>query len=86
MDQVKARLESERADLPVGKNGWDDEDLILWFLRDRKFDVDATVAKFIKTLVMIKTGLAGGHHLMFTFYLCHFNKYQGCKACDDIIL
>jgi len=51
--QVKARLEAERADLPVGKNGRDDEDLILWFLRDRKFDVDATVAKLIKTLVSI---------------------------------
>ncbi|KAG0616232.1 hypothetical protein M758_5G100300 [Ceratodon purpureus] len=50
VEQVKARLESERADLPVGKNGRDDEDLILWFLRDRKFDIDATVAKLIKTL------------------------------------
>lgn len=50
MDQVKARLESERADIPVGKHGRDDEDLILWFLRDRKFDVDATIAKLIKAL------------------------------------
>jgi chlorite dismutase len=53
VDQVKTRLESERADLPVGKHGRDDKDLILWFLRDRKFDVDATIAKLIKALVII---------------------------------
>lgn len=65
VDQVKARLESERADIPVGKHGRDDEDLILWFLRDRKFDVDATIAKLIKALVIIKP---------FSFCLCLFDK------------
>jgi len=51
VDQVKTRLELERADLPIGKNGRDDEDLLLWFLRDRNFDVDAAVAKLIEALV-----------------------------------
>jgi len=51
VDEVKARLEFERADLPVGKNGRDDEDLLLWFLRDRSFDVDAAIAKLIEALV-----------------------------------
>ncbi|KAG0553381.1 hypothetical protein KC19_12G007100 [Ceratodon purpureus] len=50
VDRVKARLETERADLPVGKNGRDDEDLLLWFLRDRNFDVDAAVAKLVEAL------------------------------------
>ena len=63
MDQVKARLESERADLPVGKNGRDDEDLIMWFLRDRKFDVDAAVEKFNKTLVNSYCGFVFERHV-----------------------
>jgi hypothetical protein len=52
VSEVKARLEKERADLPAGKNGRDDEETLLWFLRDRKFDVDATVAKLVKALVI----------------------------------
>nr|XP_024399664.1 phosphatidylinositol transfer protein CSR1-like isoform X2 [Physcomitrium patens] len=51
---VKSRLEAERPDLPVGKNGRDDEDLLLWFLRDRKFDVDAAVEKITTALVWRK--------------------------------
>lgn len=70
MHQVKARLESERADLPVGTNGRDDEDLILWFLRDRKFDVDATVAKLVKTLVITKSCRSPSSNVL--NYLCPF--------------
>ena len=38
-------------DLPVGRNGRDDEELLLWFLKDRKYDVDAAVGKLVKALV-----------------------------------
>ena len=51
MEEVKTRLEKEHADLPVGKNGRDDRALLLWFLRDRAFDVDATVTKLVEAIV-----------------------------------
>jgi chlorite dismutase len=51
VEEVKSQLESEHEDLPVGRNGRDDNDLILWFLRDRKFLVQATVSKLAKALV-----------------------------------
>ncbi|KAL6181830.1 hypothetical protein ACLB2K_048479 [Fragaria x ananassa] len=35
--EVKEKLEKDHQSLPVGENGRDDEDLILWFLKDRKF-------------------------------------------------
>lgn len=50
VEEVKSQLESEHEDLPVGRNGRDDNDLILWFLRDRKFLVQATVSKLAKAL------------------------------------
>lgn len=50
VDEVKKRLSAEQSSLRVGKNGRDDEDLLLWFLKDRKYDVDATVAKLTKAL------------------------------------
>ncbi|KAH8967941.1 hypothetical protein BDL97_03G102900 [Sphagnum fallax] len=50
VEEVKSQLESEHEDLPVGQNGRDDNDLILWFLRDRKFLVQATVSKLAKAL------------------------------------
>ncbi|GAQ86283.1 Sec14p-like phosphatidylinositol transfer family protein [Klebsormidium nitens] len=45
IDEVAARLAAEHGSLPTGPNGRDDRDLILWFLRDRKFDVDKAVEK-----------------------------------------
>ncbi|GAB2273085.1 hypothetical protein Dimus_007891, partial [Dionaea muscipula] len=33
-----------------GKNGHDDEDMILWFLKDRKFLVDEAVTKLTKAI------------------------------------
>lgn len=49
--EVKEKLEKDYQSLPVGKNGRDDEDMILWFLKDRKFSVDDAVAKLSKAIV-----------------------------------
>ncbi|CAA7402251.1 unnamed protein product [Spirodela intermedia] len=49
--EVKEKLEKEHSDLPEGKNGRDDEDLILWFLRDRKFSVDDAIFKLTKAII-----------------------------------
>jgi hypothetical protein len=49
--EVKEKLEKEYRSLPVGKNGRDDDDMILWFLKDRKFSVEDTVAKLTKAIV-----------------------------------
>ena len=51
VEDVKRKLESMHPDLPVGRNGRDDEELLHWFLKDRKYDVDAAVAKLVKALV-----------------------------------
>uniref|UniRef100_A0A0D9WRB0 CRAL/TRIO N-terminal domain-containing protein n=1 Tax=Leersia perrieri TaxID=77586 RepID=A0A0D9WRB0_9ORYZ len=48
--EVKERLEREHPGLPTGKNGRDDEEMILWFLKDRKFSVDETVSKLTKAI------------------------------------
>uniref|UniRef100_A0A2P2JIQ3 Uncharacterized protein MANES_14G063300 n=1 Tax=Rhizophora mucronata TaxID=61149 RepID=A0A2P2JIQ3_RHIMU len=48
--EVKDKLERDYYSLPVGKNGRDDEDMILWFLRDRKFRVDEAVSKLSKAI------------------------------------
>ncbi|XP_073297089.1 uncharacterized protein [Primulina huaijiensis] len=47
---VKVKLEKEYSSLPVGKNGRDDEEMILWFLKDRRFSVDDTVSKLTKAI------------------------------------
>lgn len=49
--EVKENLEKDFHNLPVGKNGRDDEDMIFWFLKDRKFSVDDAVAKLTKAIV-----------------------------------
>ncbi|KAJ0989019.1 hypothetical protein J5N97_007375 [Dioscorea zingiberensis] len=48
--EVKGKLEEEHSYLPIGKNGRDDEDMILWFLKDRKFSVEEAVAKLTKAI------------------------------------
>ncbi|XP_045791156.1 phosphatidylinositol transfer protein CSR1-like [Trifolium pratense] len=48
--EVKDKLEKEYHSLPVGRNGRDDEDMILWFLKDRKFDVQEAVSKLTKAI------------------------------------
>ncbi|XVE57177.1 hypothetical protein DITRI_Ditri04bG0070900 [Diplodiscus trichospermus] len=48
--EVKEKLVKEHYSLPVGKNGRDDEDMILWFLKDRRFSVEEAVAKLTKAI------------------------------------
>ncbi|KAJ9140291.1 hypothetical protein P3X46_030955 [Hevea brasiliensis] len=50
VSKVKDKLEKEHHGLPVGKNGRDDEDMILWFLKDRRFSVEEAVAKLTKAI------------------------------------
>lgn len=57
IDEVEARLASEHASLPTGPNGRDDRNLILWFLRDRKFDVDKAVEKLATAIVSFRAKL-----------------------------
>ncbi|KAL6635023.1 hypothetical protein ACP70R_027694 [Stipagrostis hirtigluma subsp. patula] len=46
--EVKERLAREHPGLPTGRNGRDDDYMILWFLKDRKFSVDEAVSKLTK--------------------------------------
>ncbi|XP_074316808.1 uncharacterized protein LOC141653066 [Silene latifolia] len=48
--QVKEKLKNDYHELPVGKNGRDDESMILWFLKDRKFAVDEAVQKLSRAI------------------------------------
>lgn len=52
---VKEKLEKDHSSLPVGKNGRDDEEMILWFLKDRKFSVSDAVTKLSRAIVCIYT-------------------------------
>lgn len=52
--EVKEKLEKQHRTLPVGKYGRDDEEMILWFLKDRKFSVEETVSKLTKAIVSVK--------------------------------
>ncbi|CAN0901182.1 Phosphatidylinositol transfer protein CSR1 [Linum grandiflorum] len=49
--EVKEKLGKDHKSLPVGKCGRDDEEMILWFLKDRRFDVEETVGKLTKAIV-----------------------------------
>ena len=49
--EVKEKLEKDHYNLPVGRHGRDDEDMILWFLKDRKFDVKESVYKLTRAIV-----------------------------------
>ncbi|KAL8091557.1 hypothetical protein AgCh_033979 [Apium graveolens] len=48
--EVKEKLKRDYHSLPIGKGGRDDEDMILWFLKDRKFSVNETVSKLTKAI------------------------------------
>lgn len=48
---VKERLGNDYHNLRVGMHGRDDEDMILWFLKDRKFSVEDAVSKLAKAIV-----------------------------------
>ena len=49
--EVKEKLEKYHHSLPTGRNGRDDEDMILWFLKDRKFYVEDAIVKLTKAIV-----------------------------------
>jgi hypothetical protein len=49
--EVKERLAREHPGLPMGRNGRDDDDMVLWFLKDRNFSVDEAVSKLTKAIV-----------------------------------
>ncbi|GAB2240774.1 hypothetical protein Droror1_Dr00021292 [Drosera rotundifolia] len=48
--EVKEKLARSYSNLPTGKCGRDDDDMILWFLKDRKFSVDDAVKKLSKAI------------------------------------
>ncbi|KAF9667896.1 hypothetical protein SADUNF_Sadunf15G0070800 [Salix dunnii] len=48
--EVKEKLGRDYHSLPVGKNGRDDEEMILWFLKDRRFSVDEAISKLTKAI------------------------------------
>ncbi|KAB5525011.1 hypothetical protein DKX38_022760 [Salix brachista] len=48
--EVKEKLGRDYHSLPVGKNGRDDEEMILWFLKDRRFSVEEAVSKLNKAI------------------------------------
>ncbi|KAF5732168.1 SEC14 cytosolic factor family protein [Tripterygium wilfordii] len=48
--EVKEKLAKDYHSLPQGKNGRDDEDMIYWFLKDRKFSVEDATAKLAKAI------------------------------------
>lgn len=52
--KVKEQLEREHGNLPMGKNGRDDEEMIFWFLKDRKFNVDHTACKLANAIAWRK--------------------------------
>ena len=51
IEETKSRLGAEYADLKVGRGGRDDEGLLGWFLQDRKYNVEAAVAKVARFIV-----------------------------------
>ena len=51
IEETKFRLGAEYADLTVGRGGRDDEGLLVWFLKDRKYDVEAAVTKVARFIV-----------------------------------
>lgn len=67
--EVKERLAKDCTSLPVGKYGRDDEDMILWFLKDRRFSVDEAIGKLTKAIV--------SSYLVFSFI---FNQFFTVKV------
>ncbi|KAK6153277.1 hypothetical protein DH2020_012916 [Rehmannia glutinosa] len=48
--EVKQKLSREHNNLPVGKHGRDDEEMILWFLKDRKYSIKDAISKLTKAI------------------------------------
>ncbi|CAI5490655.1 unnamed protein product [Closterium sp. Naga37s-1] len=50
VDEVKSILARDHASLPVGEYGRDDDAMLRWFLKDRKYKVEPTVEKLAKAI------------------------------------
>ncbi|CAI7857996.1 unnamed protein product, partial [Closterium sp. NIES-53] len=50
VEEVKAILARDYASLPVGEYGRDDDAMLRWFLKDRKYKVEPTVEKLAKAI------------------------------------
>ncbi|KAL7153512.1 hypothetical protein ABFS83_04G173900 [Erythranthe nasuta] len=48
--EVKEKLGKEHSTLPLGKYGRDDEEMILWYLKDRKYSVKDAISKLSKAI------------------------------------
>lgn len=74
--EVKERLAKDCTSLPIGKNGRDDEEMILWFLKDRRFSVDEAIGKLTKAIVSSSFVL---------FFLQSFNNLEAI-ACVLLVM
>ncbi|XP_021889042.1 uncharacterized protein LOC110808021 [Carica papaya] len=88
--EVKKKLEKEYNSLPVGKNGRDDEEMILWFLKDRKFSVEEAVAKLTKAIKWLIVDLRGfgmqNADTKFITFLFDVFYYYYPKRLDQVLL
>ncbi|GBG63839.1 hypothetical protein CBR_g39624 [Chara braunii] len=50
LDKLKRKLDVENPELPVGTYGRDDDELLTWFLRDRRYDVSEAAFKLVRML------------------------------------
>ena len=75
--EVKEKLEREHSSLPLGRNGRDDEEMILWFLKDRKYSVEDAVAKLTKAIV---------YSWNLTFLLLHVSCSSGVTKAEFAVL
>ncbi|CAI5494818.1 unnamed protein product [Closterium sp. Naga37s-1] len=50
VEEVKSILARDHASLPVGEYGRDDDAMLRWFLKDRKYKVEPTVEKLAKAI------------------------------------
>eukprot|EP00271_Cylindrocystis_brebissonii_P013523 TRINITY_DN33406_c0_g1_i1.p1 TRINITY_DN33406_c0_g1~~TRINITY_DN33406_c0_g1_i1.p1 ORF type:complete len:308 (+),score=56.06 TRINITY_DN33406_c0_g1_i1:67-990(+) len=50
VEDMKTQLAQSHSGLPKGKNGSNDSDLLLWFLKDRKFNTEKAVAKVAQAI------------------------------------
>ena len=76
--EVKERLERDHYSLPVGRNGRDDEDMILWFLKDRKIDVEEAVSKLTKAIVSFFSSQLYHHWFSMFILLCWEGETGKC--------
>lgn len=70
---MKTKLEREYPSLATGKNGRDDEEMILWFLKDRKFSVAEAVSKLSKAIVSFPIRDRG--NVVIFILTCSFGRF-----------